>query len=46
MVSLIAVLQYDAPNDTDIAKATLETLMQLCELGEKASGADRNTAQR
>jgi cytochrome c556 len=37
MGSLIAVLQHDAPFDTDIAKAALETLMQLCETAEKVS---------
>ena len=35
MGSLLAVLQYDAPRDTDISKAVLETLMQLCEVAEK-----------
>jgi hypothetical protein len=35
--SLIAVLQYDAPQDADIAKAVLETLMGVFEVGEKAS---------
>jgi hypothetical protein len=34
---LIAVLQYDAPQDADIAKAVLETLMGVFEVGEKAS---------
>ncbi len=33
--SLIAVLQHDAPYDPEIAKAVLETLMQLMEVGEK-----------
>ena len=37
MSSLVAVLQHDAPYDVEIAKATLETLMQLCEVAEKAS---------
>ena len=37
MDSLVAVLQHDAPYDTEIAKATLETLMQLCEVAEKVS---------
>lgn len=37
MESLVAVLQHDAPYDTEIAKATLETLMQLCEVAEKVS---------
>ncbi|KAL7422028.1 Vesicle-mediated ER to Golgi transport protein [Cryptotrichosporon argae] len=32
--SLLAVLQHDAPFDVDIAKAVLETLMQLCEVPE------------
>lgn len=35
--SLVAVLQHDAPFDTEIAKAALETLMQLCEVAEKVS---------
>lgn len=35
--SLIAVLQHDAPFDTEIAKAALETLMQLSEVAEKVS---------
>jgi cytochrome c556 len=35
MSALVAVLQHDAPFDVDIAKATLETLMQLCEVPEK-----------
>jgi hypothetical protein len=35
MPSLVAVLQHDAPFDTEIAKAALETLMQLCEVAEK-----------
>lgn len=35
MASLIAVLQYDSPQDADIAKAVLETLMGLFEVGEK-----------
>jgi hypothetical protein len=33
--ALVAVLEHDAPFDVDIAKATLETLMQLCEIPEK-----------
>lgn len=33
--SLIAVLQHDAPFDPEIAKAVLETLMGLMEVGEK-----------
>ncbi len=33
--SLIAVLQHDAPFDPEIAKAVLETLMALMEVGEK-----------
>jgi hypothetical protein len=37
MTSLVAVLQHDAPYDIDIAKATLETLMQLCEVAEKVA---------
>lgn len=37
MPALLAVLQHDAPYDVDIAKATLETLMQLCETPEKVS---------
>ncbi|ORX35648.1 p115 like vesicle tethering protein [Kockovaella imperatae] len=40
MPSLIAVLQHDAPYDTDIAKAALETLMQLCEVPEKPGKDD------
>lgn len=35
--SLLAVLQYDAPQDGDIAKAVLETLMGVLEVGEKVS---------
>jgi hypothetical protein len=35
----VAVLEHDAPYDVDIAKATLETLMQLCEIPEKVSYA-------
>ena len=35
LASLIAVLQYDAPQDADIAKAVLETLMGVFEVGEK-----------
>jgi hypothetical protein len=35
--SLIAVLQHDAPFDPEIAKAVLETLMGLMEVGEKVS---------
>jgi cytochrome c556 len=35
MPSLIAILQHDAPYDVEIAKAALETLMQLCETAEK-----------
>ncbi|OCF39785.1 hypothetical protein I317_06394 [Kwoniella heveanensis CBS 569] len=35
--SLLAVLEHDAPFDVEIAKATLETLMQLCETAEKVS---------
>lgn len=38
MASLVAVLQYDAPNDPEIAKAVLETLMGLMEVGEKVRG--------
>ncbi|EIW65889.1 hypothetical protein TREMEDRAFT_45944 [Tremella mesenterica DSM 1558] len=38
--SLVAVLQYDAPNDVDIAKATLETLTQLCEVPDKPTRDD------
>ncbi|KAJ9117534.1 hypothetical protein QFC22_004384 [Naganishia vaughanmartiniae] len=34
--ALVAVLQYDAPNDAEIAKAVLETLMGLMEVGDKA----------
>ncbi|GHJ85164.1 hypothetical protein NliqN6_1566 [Naganishia liquefaciens] len=40
MSSLVAVLQYDAPNDPEIAKAVLETLMGLMEVGEKPRGDD------
>ena len=40
MGSLVAVLQHDAPHDTDIAKAALETLMQLCEVAEKPTKED------
>ncbi|KAJ9105211.1 hypothetical protein QFC20_004346 [Naganishia adeliensis] len=32
--SLVAVLRYDAPNDAEIAKAVLETLMGLMEGGD------------
>ena len=39
MGSLIAVLEHDAPHDTDSAKAALETLMQLCEVAEKVSSS-------
>jgi cytochrome c556 len=39
MSALVAVLQHDAPFDVDIAKATLETLMQLCEVPEKVRRA-------
>jgi hypothetical protein len=43
MSALVAVLQHDAPFDVDIAKATLETFMQLCEVPEKvASGFSRS----
>lgn len=38
--SLIAVLQYDAPNDPEIAKAVLETLMLLMEVPEKPARDD------
>ncbi|ODO08414.1 hypothetical protein L198_00144 [Cryptococcus wingfieldii CBS 7118] len=38
--SLIAVLEHDAPFDVEIAKATLETLMQLCETAEKPAKDD------
>lgn len=38
--SLIAVLHYDAPNDPDIAKAVLETLMLLMEVPEKPARDD------
>jgi hypothetical protein len=34
LASLVAVLRYDAPNDAEIAKAVLETLMGLMEGGE------------
>ncbi|WWC69929.1 uncharacterized protein I206_103873 [Kwoniella pini CBS 10737] len=37
---LIAVLEHDAPFDTEIAKAALETLMQLCETAEKPAKDD------
>lgn len=40
MPSLIAVLRHDAPHDVDIAKAVLETLMQLCETQDKPSKDD------
>ncbi|ORY26157.1 p115 like vesicle tethering protein [Naematelia encephala] len=40
MGSLVAVLQHDAPFDTEIAKATLETLMQLSETAEKPTKDD------
>ncbi|EJT45264.1 transporter [Trichosporon asahii var. asahii CBS 2479] len=40
MPSLIAVLRHDAPHDVDIAKAVLETLMQLCETQEKPAKDD------
>lgn len=35
--SLIAVLVHDSPYDADIAKASLETFMSLCEVAEKVS---------
>ena len=35
MPSLVAVLQHDAPFDVEIARAALETLMQLSEVAEK-----------
>ncbi|WVQ81779.1 hypothetical protein IAT38_003904 [Cryptococcus sp. DSM 104549] len=38
--SLIAVLEHDAPYDVEIAKAALETLMQLCETAEKPTKDD------
>ncbi|WVQ99647.1 hypothetical protein IAU59_006786 [Kwoniella sp. CBS 9459] len=38
--SLVAVLEHDAPFDVEIAKATLETLMQLCETAEKPAKDD------
>lgn len=38
--SLIAVLVHDSPHDVDIAKAVLETLMQLCETQEKPTKDD------
>ncbi|OXB35280.1 hypothetical protein LQV05_006036 [Cryptococcus neoformans] len=38
--SLIAVLEHDAPFDSEIARATLETLMQLCETVEKPTKDD------
>jgi hypothetical protein len=40
LASLVAVLQYDAPNDPEIAKAVLETLMGLMEVGEKPARDD------
>ncbi|KAK8864634.1 hypothetical protein IAR55_001884 [Kwoniella newhampshirensis] len=38
--SLIAVLEHDAPFDVEIAKAALETLMQLSETAEKPTKDD------
>nr|ODN85773.1 hypothetical protein L203_04651 [Cryptococcus depauperatus CBS 7841] len=38
--SLIAVLEHDAPYDAEIAKAALETMMQLCETAEKPTNDD------
>ncbi|KAJ9098126.1 hypothetical protein QFC21_004455 [Naganishia friedmannii] len=38
--ALVAVLQYDAPNDAEIAKAVLETLMGLMEVGDKPARDD------
>lgn len=35
------MLQYDAPQDADIAKAVLETLMGVFEVGEKVSPKTR-----
>ncbi|KAI5452848.1 Vesicle-mediated ER to Golgi transport protein [Naganishia albida] len=35
--SLVAVLAYDAPNDAEIAKAVLETLMGLMEVHEEGN---------
>ncbi|KAK4685985.1 intracellular protein transport protein USO1, partial [Tremellales sp. Uapishka_1] len=40
MTALIAILLHDAPHDVEIAKATLETLMQLCETAEKPTKDD------
>ncbi|WWC61902.1 uncharacterized protein I303_104488 [Kwoniella dejecticola CBS 10117] len=40
LTPLIAVLEHDAPYDTEIAKAALETLMQLCETAEKPAKDD------
>jgi hypothetical protein len=36
--SLVAVLRYDAPNDAEIAKAVLETLMGLMEVQDGREG--------
>lgn len=38
--SLLAVLEHDAPYDVDIAKAALEALMSLCEVGDKVRWRD------
>ncbi|WVR06834.1 hypothetical protein IAU60_003870 [Kwoniella sp. DSM 27419] len=38
--SLVAVMEHDAPYDVEIAKAALETLMQLCETAEKPAKDD------
>ncbi|WWC94540.1 hypothetical protein V866_001386 [Kwoniella sp. B9012] len=40
MTPLIAVLEHDAPFDVEIAKAALESLMQLCETAEKPAKDD------
>ncbi|WRT66630.1 uncharacterized protein IL334_003589 [Kwoniella shivajii] len=40
MIPLIAVLEHDAPFDVEIAKAALESLMQLCETAEKPAKDD------
>ena len=39
MPTLVAVLQHDAPFDVEIARAALETLMQLSEVAEKVGGS-------
>ncbi|CAD6572881.1 MAG: hypothetical protein TREMPRED_000676, partial [Tremellales sp. Tagirdzhanova-0007] len=40
MPTLVAVLQHDAPFDVEIARAALETLMQLSEVAEKPAKDD------